>query len=382
MNAFRMFGPPAALCIAVLASLAAPASGQPADDPTPLTGVTVAAPRRPVLSGVTVALPVKCLPARVPFDPDIPPPKLVSSFPAQGAVVRPGILVLRFTFDLPMSCDGIFQPDPPWRKPCPGTVQHLVISFDRRTIRMACMVEKDAYYGLRLNSLPYLHFRSMAGRSAEPYALAFSTSSQAEITTLEEAQAQDTQMRPDTPLLARDEDDPPATPASAPGPGATGSKRGVLSEVTVAPPARCLEARNPPDPQIPHPKIVSSFPAPGAVVRPGLLVLRVTFDLPMSCGGMFLADAPLRDPCPRQAQDLILSYDRRTIQTVCQLDRNTRYGVRMNRGPGLRFVSLAGWPSDPYELTFSSSSDGEITSLEDALAEDPAAPPATLAQER
>ena len=73
--------------------------------PTALTGLTVSAARRATLSELTVSPPRKCLEPRRPADPDIPPPKVVSTYPAKGAVVRPGVLVLRLTFDLPMGCE-------------------------------------------------------------------------------------------------------------------------------------------------------------------------------------------------------------------------------------------------------------------------------------
>jgi hypothetical protein len=202
-------GPRAALCaLAAVAGLGGPApaqvmAGQPATDPsttaTALSGVTVAASKRAILSELTVSPEAKCLGPKLPADRGIPRPRIVSSFPAPGAVVRPGILVLRITFDMPMSCDGIFQEDPPWRKPCPGSVQRLALSYDRRTIRMACLVDGNTRYGLRMNATPSFRFVSLAGWPSPPYELTFSTSSQAEVTTLEEAQAQDTQMPPAAP---------------------------------------------------------------------------------------------------------------------------------------------------------------------------------------
>ncbi len=148
-------------------------------------------------------------------------------------------------------------------------------------------------------------------------------------------------------------------------------RRAVISGVTVAPPAKCLGARKPPSPDVPPPKVVSSYPKPGAVVRPGLLVLRVTFDLPMSCDGMLRTASPWRNPCPGADREFLLSFDRKTIRTVCDLEADTQYGVWMNHDmPQHRFVSLAGLPLEPFELTFATSSDKAIADVSEALAQD------------
>ena len=72
----------------------------------------------------------------------------------------------------------------------------------------------------------------------------------------------------------------------------------------------------------PRPKIVSTYPAYGASVRPGVLVLRVTFDQPMSCRGFFTAVPKLKNPCPDGHQHWVLSFDRTTIRTVCRTAAN------------------------------------------------------------
>src|SRR5258706_10088053 len=77
-----------------------------------------------------------------------------------------------------------------------------------------------------------------------------------------------------------------AAPKPAPADGATVSELIVtatkaVSELTVTAKIKCLQ----PDSsqyRTNRPKVVSSYPAKGAVVRPGLLVVRVTFDQPMT----------------------------------------------------------------------------------------------------
>ena len=100
-------------------------------------------------------------------------------------------------------------------------------------------------------------------------------------------------------------------------------------ELTVTAQATCLDPK--PDSFAVRPKIVSTFPANGAMVRPGVLVLRITFDQPMSCKGFFTGIPKLRNPCPLEHQHWVLSFDRKTIRTVCRADGVGAYGVGRQR---------------------------------------------------
>jgi hypothetical protein len=142
------------------------------------------------------------------------------------------------------------------------------------------------------------------------------------------------------------------------------------SPVDVRAPQKCLKARRPADPDIPPPKLVSTFPANGAVVRPGLLVLRLTFDLPMACVGLLDEHAPFLNPCPAPLRDPVISLDRRTFLTVCQVAKSSRYGLWLNLRPQLRFTSLAGHPSAAYELVFETASTPMVATMQEAIAED------------
>lgn len=159
-----------------------------------------------------------------------------------------------------------------------------------------------------------------------------------------------------------------------------------LPGVEVKPGARCMGSRHPPDKDVPAPVVESTFPAKGAVVRPGVLVLRITFNVAMSCNGVFLSRSPLEKPCGEaRLQDFRLSYDRRTLRMKCIVSPNRRYGLRMNNDPSydqfrpdilgkVNFMSLAGFPLQPFELDFSTSSGPEVVSVEAAEAEDVGAP--------
>lgn len=129
--------------------------------------------------------------------------------------------------------------------------------------------------------------------------------------------------------------------------------------------ATCLRARQPANPDIPPPTVVSTFPANGAVVRPGFLVLRVTFDRPMACAGLADKHALALNPCPAPLREPVISRDRHTFLTVCQVAPSKHYGLWLKR-----FTSLAGHPSSPYELVFDTAPEPQVATVEDAIAED------------
>jgi hypothetical protein len=145
--------------------------------------------------------------------------------------------------------------------------------------------------------------------------------------------------------------------------------------LTVTPAQVCLPPRKPPDPDVPPPKLVSSFPADGAVVKPGLVVFRLTFDLPMACMGVLepvLSLGLLIDnPCPAPLIDPVISKDRRTFMTVCLVQPSGRYGVWLDFNSTKRWTSLAGHKLAPRQILFSTSGGAKVRTLRDAIAEDP-----------
>jgi hypothetical protein len=154
-------------------------------EPTPLSGVEVVAHRATPVSEVDVVLP-PCPKANGAPDADIPTPKVVSTFPAKGAMVRPGLLILRVTFDRPMTCIGLLQGHDPIPDPCPPPLREPMISRDKRTFLTVCMVEANRHYGLWLRN-----FTSLGGRSPSSYEMVFNTSNKEDITKVEEAVAED-----------------------------------------------------------------------------------------------------------------------------------------------------------------------------------------------
>lgn len=102
------------------------------------------------------------------------PPKIVSSFPAQGEVIAPGALVLHITFDQPMEEDGFaFAAAPGGQMPeCLKTPRLL---NDEKTFVLLCTTTAKTAYTLAFNAAPHGGFANAAGRPAEPAKLAFST---------------------------------------------------------------------------------------------------------------------------------------------------------------------------------------------------------------
>ena len=150
----------------------------------------------------------------------------------------------------------------------------------------------------------------------------------------------------------------------------------LLSELDVVAPKACLAVKR--EPFAPSPKVVSTFPPQGGKVRPGLLIVRVTFDRPMTCSGFLASDGVLSDPCPGGRQDVRLSYDRQTIWTVCLPPPRQRFGLWLNPSQApepsalnTRFQSLAGRPVAPYRLVFETSEGPLVTTAADAIAQDP-----------
>jgi hypothetical protein len=164
-----------------------------------------------------------------------------------------------------------------------------------------------------------------------------------------------------------------AKPAGRAAPAPAQAEVTTVEELAVIPTASCLQPRS--EAQASPPRIVSTFPANGAVVRPGVLVLRVTFDQPMSCKGFFAAAAQARSPCPAETQHWVLSFDRRTIRTVCHTDLAGHYGLRLSDRSldgtsRMTFVSLSGKRLAPYVLSFDTSAKPPINTAGDSLAED------------
>jgi hypothetical protein len=113
-----------------------------------------------------------------------------------------------------------------------------------------------------------------------------------------------------------------------------------------------------------RPKVVATFPAEGAVVRPGLVVVRVTFDQPMACDASFDGSSDLPNPCPGRWREVTISQDRHSFRTVCEVKAGTRYRLTLRSFRNSHGLTI------PTDVTFSTSGAAPIATIQQALAED------------
>ncbi|MDB5460924.1 MAG: hypothetical protein JWO72_2665 [Caulobacteraceae bacterium] len=144
---------------ALAAETPAPAPTAPAA-PTPLTGVVVVPPSKE-------------------------PPAVASTYPAAGAAVSPGTLVLKVTFNQRMKPED-------WRfdRGADGYPQCLArprLLPDEKTFVLLCSVGGNGKFSVQLNAAGPGGFSNLAGQRATPFELQFSTSEGASLGTIQEA---------------------------------------------------------------------------------------------------------------------------------------------------------------------------------------------------
>jgi hypothetical protein len=115
----------------------------------------------------------------------------------------------------------------------------------------------------------------------------------------------------------------------------------------------------------PGPTVKSTYPAAGASVPGGAVVLKLVFDQPMAPDAWAYGRAPDGDTPDCLSKPRLLA-DHRTFVLLCSLAANHSYAVAINPVP--RFASAQGRSAQPYELKFSTTA--EMTrALHDALAQ-------------
>jgi hypothetical protein len=123
-------------------------------------------------------------------------------------------------------------------------------------------------------------------------------------------------------------------------------------------PRPCLDGKPKPGPA---PKVVRVMPAPGSVVRPGPMVLSVTFDQPMACKAN-QATSPFPIPCPGDGKAVLISPDQRTLTTVCVVEAGSAYSM-----PLVDFVGGGGTRSERYDLAFTTAAGPPVKDARQAL---------------
>jgi hypothetical protein len=104
--------------------------------------------------------------------PGGPAPKVTASYPADGATVPAGTLVLKVTFDLPMTPDNWSYSRAP-DAGFPNCLERPRLLADRKTFVLLCAVGAHQDYAIQINTPK--DFAADSGRSAKPTLLRFST---------------------------------------------------------------------------------------------------------------------------------------------------------------------------------------------------------------
>lgn len=121
----------------------------------------------------------------------------------------------------------------------------------------------------------------------------------------------------------------------------------------------------------PPPKIVRSYPAQGAAVTPGVVVMTVTFDQEMTPGGFDFTPAAGGETPPCLKTPRLLN-DGKTFVLLCTLRAGRSYALTLNGGPPREegnngFSSVSERRAQPVALTFRTTTDESIRSLDEAM---------------
>jgi hypothetical protein len=122
------------------------------------------------------------------------------------------------------------------------------------------------------------------------------------------------------------------------------------------------------------PKVVSAYPAQGASVAPGILIIRISYDTRMQ--GQSWSYVTSRDgEYPECAAAPRLLDDHKSFALICRTLPNKTYALWFNHGDYQNFTSYSHRPAAAYELKFKTSDADPIRTLEEAIKEDPGLPP-------
>jgi hypothetical protein len=122
------------------------------------------------------------------------------------------------------------------------------------------------------------------------------------------------------------------------------------------------------------PKVASTYPAEGASVAPGILIIRVSYDTRMQ--GQSWSYVTSRDgEYPECAASPRLLDDRKSFVLICRTLPKKTYALWFNHGDYDNFTSVSRRPAAAYELKFTTTDADPIRTLEDAIKADPGLPP-------
>jgi hypothetical protein len=114
------------------------------------------------------------------------PPKLVSTYPVEGATVAPGVLILKVAFDQQMSPSAWNYAPAPGAEPmdCVKTPRLLP---DQKTFVLLCRVLSNRTYGVTLNALRPGGFANLGDNPAQTAVLTFKVAAGDPVTTVRRA---------------------------------------------------------------------------------------------------------------------------------------------------------------------------------------------------
>lgn len=123
-------------------------------------------------------------------------------------------------------------------------------------------------------------------------------------------------------------------------------------------------------PRTEKPKVVATWPTAGQAIAPGVLVLKVVFDQPMTPGD-FAYGPGAGGEAPECLKTPRLLNDSKTFVLLCRTLPGKTYAVSLNKaagaGPAGGFANLAENRADPSELSFSTQTGEPVSKLRDAI---------------
>jgi hypothetical protein len=128
----------------------------------------------------------------------------------------------------------------------------------------------------------------------------------------------------------------------------------VVSPVTVIPPNG--------DP----PKVVATWPAAGAAVAGGVMILTITFDQKMAADTFNITTTQGADGLQCLKTPRLLN-DSKTFALLCTGREKKSYTVALNAGPGLGFANIGQQRAAPAILSFSTTDADGPRNIADAM---------------
>jgi len=122
------------------------------------------------------------------------------------------------------------------------------------------------------------------------------------------------------------------------------------------------------------PKVASVYPAQGASIAPGILIIRVTYDTRMQGRSWSYVTSRSGD-YPECAASPRLLDDHKSFALICRTLPKKSYALWFNHGDYQNFTSASHRPAAAYELKFTTSDADPVWTLEDAIKADPGLPP-------